>query len=209
MVTIAPSLLAADFANLASELERIRTADMLHIDIMDGHFVPNISFGPAVVAALRDKTSLPFDVHLMLDDPLPYIDVFRQAGADIITIHAECSGSPEEIIRAILKSGAQAGVALRPATPVSAIGGWGRLLRQATVMTVEPGFGGQKMMAEPLEKIRELKARFPGILAEVDGGVNLETAACCKAAGADILVAGTSVFQAGDAELEIRRLAAV
>lgn len=206
MLTIAPSLLAADFADLASELKRITTADMLHIDVMDGHFVPNISIGPAVVEALRHRISLPFDVHLMLDNPMPYIETFRKAGADIITIHAECGCSLEEAVKAILASGAQAGIALKPATPVSAVGSWGALLAQATIMTVEPGFGGQKMHFGPLEKVKELKARFPQIRAEVDGGVNRETALRCKAAGIDILVAGTSVFRAENPEEEIEKL---
>lgn len=206
MIYIAPSLLAADFADLAGELKRIGPADMVHVDIMDGHFVPNISIGPGVVAALRDRTGLPFDVHLMLDKPLRYIETFRKAGADSITVHAECSDPLKEVIQAILASGAKAGVALRPATPASAIGDWGALLSQVTIMTVEPGFGGQRMMFEPLEKIRQIKGRFPQMLAEVDGGVNLETAARCKAAGADILVAGTSVFQSEDAAAEIEAL---
>ena len=188
MVYIAPSLLAADFSALGQEVARIERADLLHIDIMDGHFVPNISFGPAVVAALRDKTKLLFDVHLMLEKPLAYIPAFRKAGADIITFHVECGEDPQELIQAIRASGAQAGCAISPETPVSAIGEWGKRLRQVTVMSVKPGFGGQTMV-------------------EVDGGVNLETAPLCKAAGADILVAGTSVFQAEDPYLEMRCLA--
>ncbi len=207
MVAIAPSLLAADFSDLGREVAKIEEADMLHVDIMDGHFVPNLSIGPAVVAALRKKTELVFDVHLMLEKPLPYIKIFREAGADIITFHVECQDPPEALIEAIRASGAKPGVALGPKTPVSAIGSWGAELAQATIMTVEPGFGGQKMIPEPLEKIFQLKARFPGILVEIDGGVNLETAPLCKAAGADILVAGTSVFRAEDPRLEMRCLA--
>ncbi len=207
MVYIAPSLLAADFSALGQEVARIERADLLHIDIMDGHFVPNISFGPAVVAALRDKTKLLFDVHLMLEKPLAYIPAFRKAGADIITFHVECGEDPQELIQAIRASGAQAGCAISPETPVSAIGEWGKHLRQVTVMSVKPGFGGQTMKVEALRKIFQLKARFPGLLVEVDGGVNLETAPLCKAAGADILVAGTSVFQAEDPYLEMRCLA--
>ncbi|MDE6837513.1 MAG: ribulose-phosphate 3-epimerase [Acutalibacter sp.] len=207
MVYIAPSLLAADFSALDREVAKIKQADMLHIDIMDGHFVPNISFGPGVVAALRDKTRLLFDVHLMLEHPMPYIAPFRKAGADVITFHVECKDDPEELIAAIRSSGAQAGAAVSPGTPASAIGDWGRRLRQVTVMTVNPGFGGQKLMLDPLRKIFQLKYRFPRLLVEVDGGVNLETAPLCKAAGADILVAGTSVFQAEDPYLEMRCLA--
>lgn len=207
MVYIAPSLLAADFSALGREVAKIEQADMLHIDIMDGHFVPNISFGPAVVAALRDKTKLLFDVHLMLERPSAYIPAFRKAGADVISFHVECKEDPQDLIGAIRASGAQAGCAINPETPVSAIGDWGRRLRQVTVMTVNPGFGGQTMKVEALRKVFQLKSRFPGLLVEVDGGVNLETAPLCKAAGVDILVAGTSVFQAADPSLEMRCLA--
>lgn len=207
MVYIAPSLLAADFSALDREVAKIQQADMLHIDIMDGHFVPNISFGPAVVEALRSKTRLLFDVHLMLERPMAYIPAFRKAGADVITFHVECKEDPQELVRAVRASGAMAGCAINPETPASAIGEWGRQLRQVTVMTVNPGFGGQQMKVEALRKVFQLKARFPGLLVEVDGGVNLETAPLCKAAGADILVAGTSVFQAADPYLEMRCLA--
>ncbi len=207
MVYIAPSLLAADFSALDREVAKIKRADMLHVDIMDGHFVPNISIGPAVVAALRDKTQLPFDVHLMLENPMNYIEAFRKAGADTITVHVECKEPAQELIAAIRATGAKAGLALSPETPVSAIGDWGSQLSQVTVMTVNPGFGGQTMMIDPLRKIFQLKSQFPGLLVEVDGGVNLQTAPLCKAAGADILVAGTSVFQAEDPYLEIRCLA--
>lgn len=207
MVYIAPSLLAADFSALDREVAKIQQADMLHIDIMDGHFVPNISFGPAVVEALRSKTRLLFDVHLMLERPMAYIPAFRKAGADVITFHVECKEDPQELVRAVRASGAMAGCAINPKTPASAIGEWGRQLRQVTVMTVNPGFGGQQMKVEALRKVFQLKARFPGLLVEVDGGVNLETAPLCKAAGADILVAGTSVFQAADPYLEMRCLA--
>ena len=207
MVYIAPSLLAADFSRLAEEVGRINRADMLHVDVMDGHFVPNLSIGPAVVESLRDKTELPFDVHLMLEEPLPYISVFRKAGADVITFHVECQDPPEAMVAAIKASGAKAGAAINPKTPISAIGRWGEDLSQITVMTVEPGFGGQSMMIDVLPKVYQLRARFPHALVEVDGGVNLETAPLCKAAGADILVAGTSVFRAEDPYLEMRCLA--
>lgn len=207
MVYIAPSLLAADFSRLAEEVKRIERADMLHVDVMDGHLVPNISIGPAVIQSIRNKTSLPFDVHLMLEEPLAYISVFRQAGADTITFHVECQDPPQAVIAAIKASGAKAGAAISPGTPVSQIGAWGEDLSQITVMTVEPGFGGQSMILEALPKVYQLRARFPRALVEVDGGVNLETAPLCKAAGADILVAGTSVFRAQDPYLEMRCLA--
>lgn len=185
------------------------TADMLHIDVMDGVFVPNISMGPAVIAALRDKTSLFFDVHLMVQNPLPYIGVFRRAGADGITFHAECGDSPEALVEAILASGAKAGVALKPWTGAEAIGAWGEKLSLVTVMTVEPGFGGQKLMEGPLDKIREIKKRFPGVSVQVDGGVNRDTAALVARAGADNIVAGTAVFQSQDPAGEIAWLRGV
>ena len=203
---IAPSLLAADFSALGQEIARIPSAEMLHIDVMDGRFVPNLSMGPQIVAALRDKTEQIFDVHLMLEHPLPYIESFRRAGADIITFHIECGDDPAELIRAIRNCGAKAGIAVKPGTPVESLFPYGADLHLVTVMTVEPGFGGQKLMPGPLEKIAVLKQKFPQILAEVDGGVNLETAGLCKEAGTDVLVAGTAVFQAEDPERAIALL---
>lgn len=198
MIMIAPSLLAADFSALGEELRRVSSADLLHIDVMDGCFVPNLSMGPGVAAALRDKTDLPFDVHLMLLHPLPYIGAFRKAGADLITFHIECADDPEKVLRAIRESGAKAGIALKPATPPEALLPFARDLSLITVMTVEPGFGGQKLMPAPLEKIPILKKNIPGALVEVDGGVNLQTAPTVRQAGADVLVAGTAVFGAAD-----------
>jgi len=203
---IAPSLLAADFSALAQDVARVEGADMLHIDVMDGVFVPNISMGPAIVCALRDKTSLFFDVHLMLEHPLAYVETFRKAGADSITFHVECADDPSLVIDRILQCGAQAGVALKPATGAGAIGDWGRKLARVTVMTVEPGFGGQKLMAEPLGKIRQIKTRFPHIMAQVDGGVNRDTIGLCAGAGADCVVAGTAVFRAEVPQMEIAAL---
>lgn len=206
---IAPSLLAADFSALGQEVARVEGADWLHIDVMDGVFVPNISIGPAVVAALRGKTRLLFDVHLMVLHPLPYIEAFRWAGADSITFHTECADDPAALVDAILKSGAKAGVALKPATGAEAIGTWGERLSMVTVMTVEPGFGGQKLIEAPLAKIREIKSRFPQITVQVDGGVNPETIKLCAQAGADAVVAGTAVFGAKDPQAVIGKLRAV
>ena len=196
MAYVAPSLLAADFSALGAELERVREAEILHIDIMDGSFVPNLSMGPQVVEALRGKSEQVFDVHLMLLHPQMYIPVFRKAGADWLTFHVECADDPAQVLDAIEKSGAKPGMALRPGTPVEALFPYGQRLHSVTVMTVEPGFGGQKLMEGPLEKVRQLKERFPHLVVEVDGGVNEETAPLVRQAGADLLVAGTAVFQA-------------
>lgn len=196
MAYVAPSLLAADFSALGAELERVREAEILHIDIMDGSFVPNLSMGPQVVEALRGKSEQVFDVHLMLLHPQMYIPVFRKAGADWLTFHVECADDPAQVLDAIEKSGAKPGMALRPGTPVEALFPYGQRLHSVTVMTVEPGFGGQKLMEAPLEKVRQLKERFPHLVVEVDGGVNEETAPLVRQAGADLLVAGTAVFRA-------------
>lgn len=206
MIQIAPSLLAADFSALGREVEKVREGDMLHIDVMDGRFVPNISVGPAVTSALRSKSPLHFNVHLMLEDPLPYIAAFRKAGADSVAFHIESAGDPARTIQAIRESGALPCMALNPETPPQALEPYGDGLYLITVMTVRPGFGGQKLLPECLEKVRWLKARFPGVLIQVDGGVNLENAGRCAAAGADVLVAGTAVFGSPDPRRAIESL---
>lgn len=193
---IAPSMLASDYTRMGDSLRAVQNADWLHIDIMDGNFVPNISFGPDVVAALRPLTDMPFDVHLMLLHPKQYIEKFARAGADSITFHVECADDILETIAEIERFGLKPGLSVKPGTPAEALFPYLDRLYMALVMTVEPGFGGQKLMPEPLKKIRELKQRFPHILVEVDGGVNLETAPQCREAGADVLVAGTAVFGA-------------
>lgn len=203
---ISPSLLAADFSDLKGELSRISTADMVHIDIMDGHFVPNLTLGAGVVQAIRPHSCLPFDVHLMLTNPLGFIESFANAGADFISFHPECCDSTGEVLEKIKACGKKAGLAIRPGTPASEIFPYGELLHMVTIMSVEPGFGGQKMIVETLEKAKEIKERFPNILIEVDGGVNRETRGLCEKAGIDILVAGTAVFKAESPVHEIDAL---
>lgn len=203
---IAPSVLAADFTRLGEEINRVSKADYIHLDIMDGHFVPNISFGHELVAALRPLSSVPFDVHLMMDHPLFYIPSVVRAGADLITFHVECSDSISETIDAIHQGGAKAGLVLKPGTPVETLWPWLDRIDMVLVMTVEPGFGGQKFMPDMMDKVRAIKERAPQMLIEVDGGVNDATIPQCVEAGVDICVAGTGVFRAENAEEALMRL---
>lgn len=203
---IAPSVLAADFTRLGEEINRVSKADYIHLDIMDGHFVPNISFGHELIAALRPLSSVPFDVHLMMDHPLFYIPSVVRAGADLITFHVECSDSISETIDAIHQGGAKAGLVLKPGTPVETLWPWLDRIDMVLVMTVEPGFGGQKFMPAMMDKVRAIKERAPQMLIEVDGGVNDATIPQCVEAGVDICVAGTGVFRAENAEEALIRL---
>ena len=203
---IAPSVLAADFTRLGEEINRVSKADYIHLDIMDGHFVPNISFGHELVAALRPLSSVPFDVHLMMDHPLFYIPSVVRAGADLITFHVECSDSISETIDAIHQGGVKAGLVLKPGTPVETLWPWLDRIDMVLVMTVEPGFGGQKFMPDMMDKVRAIKERAPQMLFEVDGGVNDATIPQCVEAGVDICVAGTGVFRAENAEEALIRL---
>lgn len=202
MVKIAPSILAADFGNLKNEVMALEKAgaDMIHIDVMDGHYVPNLTFGPAIVRLIRSYTNLPLDVHLMVDNPEDMLSWFITAGADILTVHAETCKHLDATLNTIKERGCKVGVSLNPATNENVLAYVLDKLDQILVMSVNPGFGGQSFIAEQLKKISKIKSLIGNrnILIEVDGGINPLTAAECVAAGADILVAGTSVFASKD-----------
>ena len=213
-VRIAPSILSADFAQLGDAVRAVAAAgaDWIHIDVMDGHFVPNLTIGPAVIKALRPYSRLPFDVHLMIQPVDPYIRAFRDAGADVLTVHAEAGPHLHRTLQAIRESGARAGVSLNPATPPEAIDYVLDCIDLVLVMSVNPGFGGQSFIASQLRKIAAVRRRIDAsgraIDLQVDGGVTQETARAVCAAGADVLVAGTAVFRDGRAGYarNIRRL---
>lgn len=203
MVKIAPSILSADFSKLADEIRKVEQyVDMLHIDVMDGHFVPNITLGLPVIRSIRVVTKLPFDVHLMVENPDNYIEQFIDAGANLLTVHAETAVHLNRTIDNIKKKGAKAAVALNPSTPLTALDHVLQDIDMVLIMTVNPGFGGQQFIKSMLPKIKKLKETISkeklDVDIEVDGGINADTARQAVAAGADILVAGSYIYDSSD-----------
>ncbi|WP_277065814.1 ribulose-phosphate 3-epimerase [Propionibacterium acidifaciens] len=207
---ITPSVLNADLSDLAGTLARIPSSDAVHVDIMDNHFVPNMTFGLPVVEALRRRTELPMDIHLMVDNPDVYAPQFAELGCESVTFHAEASAAPIRLARELRRLGARASMALRPATPIEPYADMISELDQVLLMTVEPGFGGQRFLDLVLPKIRRTRrivaATGQDIWIQVDGGVSIETIGRCAEAGADVFVAGTAVFRADDPDAMVREL---
>ena len=204
---IAPSILSADFGRLADEIADVDRAgcDWIHVDVMDGHFVPNLTIGPPVIRWIRKVTKLPLDVHLMIDEPGHSLEDYREAGAEWMTIHVEACRDVMQTLKKIRSLGAKAGISLRPKTDAKALDPYLKSVDLILVMTVEPGFGGQQFMPEMLEKVRVLRTRFSGLIS-VDGGVNLETASRAAHEGADVFVAGSAIFKESDRKEYIAKL---
>lgn len=195
---IAPSILSADFSNLKESISKVNTAEWLHVDVMDGHFVPNITIGPLVVKGLRTITNQILDTHLMISDPMKYIEAFAKAGSDFLTFHIEAVENPKEVIEHIKKHKMKPGISIKPNTPVEQIKEYLPYVDQVLVMSVEPGFGGQSFLPSAVEKIKQLnvlrQVKHYHFLISVDGGINQDTAKFCKDAGVDVLVAGSYIF---------------
>lgn len=210
MTKVAPSMLSADFSRLGEELRRIEQAgaDWAHIDVMDGVFVPNITIGPSVIGSIRHISEMPFDVHLMIRDPLRYVDAFTEAGADMLTVHAEAEGSIPETLRRIRDNGVAAGITLNPPTPVAELDRYLADVDLVLIMTVQAGFGGQQFKEDCLHKIEYVRRwaddHNPGLEISVDGGINRLTGRQAVEAGATVLAAGSSLFGAADMAAEIR-----
>ncbi len=208
-IIISPSILSADFANLENDIKKVEKAgaDWLHIDVMDGHFVPNITIGVPVVNSIKKITTLPLDVHLMIENPEKYIEPFVKAGADILTFHYEAVENVEHIVKLIKSYGVKAGMSIKPDTPAEEILKYLPVLDLLLVMTVEPGFGGQKFMEKCAEKISVIKqAAQENLIIQVDGGINAQTARICTHYGANSLVAGNYIYKSTDVELAIKSL---
>jgi len=209
MIRISPSLLACDFAHMADDVARVEQAgvELIHLDVMDGAFVPNFSFGNPVIAALRPHSRLIFDTHLMIEHPERYIKVFADVGSDIITVHFEACDDPRAVLEQIRSCGCRAGISVKPATPVSVLEGLMDAVDLILIMSVEPGFGGQKFMPVAIEKIAQAKALADRcdheVDIEVDGGIGVENAALVAKAGANILVAGSAIFHAADVQAAV------
>ncbi len=207
-IIISPSILSADFASLADEIKQVESAgcDWIHVDVMDGHFVPNLTIGPAVIKSIRKRTKLPLDVHLMIEEPMDWLSDYVSAGSDLITVHVEACNDVRQTLDEIRLARKRPGISLKPKTPVEQILPFLKYVELVLIMTVEPGFGGQKFMPEPIEKIRFLrKVGYAGHIS-VDGGINAETARLALDAGADVLVAGNAIFGNADRKAAIQSL---
>ena len=211
-IKVAPSILSADYADLKKEIEKVKAAgaDMLHVDVMDVHFVPNISIGPPVVKSIRKATDMFLDCHLMISNPYDYIESFAKAGADLISFHIESESNAEETVNKIIDAGIKPALVIKPNTSAEAVFPYLRKLAMVLVMTVEPGFGGQSFMGDMLPKIRAIREKAnqenPDLLIQVDGGIVPETAKLCIEAGADVLVSGSFIFGAEDTAKAVNSL---
>ena len=211
-IKVAPSILSADYADLKNEIEKVKVAgaDMLHVDVMDGHFVPNISIGPPVVKSIRKATGMFLDCHLMISNPYDYVESFASSGADLISFHIESESDVEKTLEKIIDAGVKPALVIKPKTPAEAVFPYLEKLAMVLVMTVEPGFGGQSFMADMLPKIKAIREKAnqvnPDLLIQVDGGIVPETAKLCIEAGADVLVSGSYIFGAENIEDAVNSL---